>query len=323
MSNSRKVLVSIVIPVKNGDYWLTDTLKGLFDQKITGELEIIIIDSGSTDRSLDIIKQFPVRFLQIDPATFNHGLTRNLGVKEANGEFVVMTVQDARPADEYWLQRLLSGFDEEGVAGVCGQQVVPWEKDKNPVAWFRPHSEPQLVKYRFTPAEFDQLPPAEKRTVCGWDNVTAIYRKNILEKIPFQEVMFAEDCLWAREAILKGYSIAYNPGARVYHYHFEEPAHIIKRSFAEYYHLYRFLGFLPSHIDNGLLRKLKDIKLLVREKKVSWPDKWKWFRYNLAIRKKINETIDIFNKSLAEGEEALLQKFQILCDQVPQARKPV
>lgn len=320
---SQKVLVSIVIPVKNGDYWLTDTLKGLFNQKISGIFEVIVIDSGSTDSSLDIIKQFPVRLIQIDAAFFNHGLTRNRGVKEAKGEFVVMTVQDAKPIDEKWLQHLLNGFDEVGVAGVCGQQIVPWEKDKNPVAWSRPQSEPQLVKYKFTPDEFNQLHATEKRVVCGWDNVSAIYRKKVLEEIPFGEVMFAEDCLWAREAILKGYSIVYNPNARVYHYHFEEPASIVKRLFAEYYHFYKFLGYQPVYADNGFLRKLKDIKLLVKERKVPWPDKWKWFWYNLVIRKKINETIDIFYQSLSEGEDALLKKYNLLCDQVPQARKPV
>ncbi|OQP66898.1 hypothetical protein A3860_00575 [Niastella vici] len=323
MSNSSKVLVSIVIPVKNGDYWLSDTLKGLLSQKINGGLEVIIIDSGSTDSSLDIITQFPVRLIQIDAASFNHGLTRNLGVKEAKGEFVIMTVQDAKPVDEFWVQHLLNGFEEESVAGVCGQQIVPWEKDKNPVAWFRPQSDPQLVKYNFTPDQFNQLHPTQKRTVCGWDNVCAIYRKKILEEIPFREVMFAEDCLWAREAILKGYSIAYNPKARVYHYHYEEPASIVKRLFAEYYHFYRFLGFKPSYTDNGFIRKLKDIKLLVKEREVTWPDKWKWFWYNLAIREKVNETIDIFNQSVSEGEDALLKKYKLLCDQIPQAHKPV
>lgn len=323
MSHSKNVLVSIVVPVKNGDYWLMDTLKGLFNQKIVGNIEVIIIDSGSTDSSLDIIKQFPVRLIQIDPASFNHGLTRNLGVKEAKGEFIVMTVQDANPVNEQWLQNLLNGFDEERVAGVCGQQIVPWDKDKNPAAWFRPQSLPQTVKYEFSIDEFNRLNPTEKRVVCGWDNVTAIYRKSALEKIPFQNVMFAEDCLWARDAILNGYSIVYNPNAKVYHYHFEDPTRIGKRLFAELYHFYKILGYLPSYVDNGVIQKLKDIKLLVKERKLTWQDKWKWYRYNLALRTEINETIAVFYQSLSEGDDALLKKFNLLCDQIPQAHKPV
>jgi hypothetical protein len=109
----------------------------------------------------------------------------------------------------------------------------------------------------------------------------------------------------------------------VYHYHFEEPGSIQKRLFAEYYHFYKVLGYTPAYADNGFIRNLKDIKLLVKERKVPWPDKWMWFWYNLAIRKKINETIDVFYKSLSEGEDALLKKYDFLCDQVPQARKPV
>ncbi|HEU4633804.1 MAG TPA: glycosyltransferase [Flavisolibacter sp.] len=322
MRRDRDILVSVVIPVKNGDYWLRDTLKAIFNQRIKGGLEVIVIDSGSTDKSLDIISQFPVRLVQIEPSTFNHGRTRNLGVLMAKGEYVVMTVQDARPANEYWLQNLLDGFVDDTVAGVCGSQIVPHDKDKNPLAWFRPQRPPKIKKYQFPVSEFRSLPADTKRQVCGWDDVTAMYRRNALIKLPFRDTSFAEDLIWSMDAIMKGYSIVYNPAARVYHYHHDEPEFVLKRAFSEYFYFYRMLGYKPAPVNNGLMRKLRDIKLLIREEKLTWPEKWKWFVYNQRLRKRINESVHLFHEALAKGPQGLAEMHRELCSTVPQAVKP-
>ena len=91
------VLISVVIPVKNGDSWLNETIPAILNQQVNGAIEIIAIDSGSTDESLSILSKYPVTVVSIKPEDFNHGLTRNKGVSLAKGRFVVMTVQDAKP----------------------------------------------------------------------------------------------------------------------------------------------------------------------------------------------------------------------------------
>jgi rhamnosyltransferase len=53
-------LISIVIPVKNGDAWLEDTLKSIYQQTLASNIEVIIIDSGSTDATFDILSNYPV-----------------------------------------------------------------------------------------------------------------------------------------------------------------------------------------------------------------------------------------------------------------------
>lgn len=318
----KDILISIVIPVKNGDYWLENLFQRLMQQTLFSRSEIIVIDSGSTDSSLEIIARYPVRLIQILPKEFNHGGTRNLGVREAKGEYVVMTVQDAVPVFDTWLEHLLNGFDDESIAGVCGQQVVPHELDKNPVEWFRPISEPKRIKYKFTSPEFERLSSTEKRQVCGWDDVTAMYRKKALLDIPFREVTFAEDALWARDVLLKGYTIVYNQSARVYHYHLEHSGYTVRRLFTAHYHFYKYFGHTPSYVKDDILQKLKDIKLLLLEKQVTWLSKWKWFCYNQRVRKEINKTVTIFYQALELGEGALEEKHNQLCGQVPQAIKP-
>jgi rhamnosyltransferase len=156
-----EVKISVVIPVKNGASWLDACIQGIMSQTLFYKTEIIAIDSGSTDDSLAVLNKYPVRIYQIAPAEFNHGLTRNYGVELSRGEYVVMTVQDARPADDQWLEKLLKGFSvAENVAGVCGSQIVPHDRDKNPVDWFRPVSTPTINIYRYnTPEDFWALTP--------------------------------------------------------------------------------------------------------------------------------------------------------------------
>jgi rhamnosyltransferase len=320
----KEILISVIIPVKNGDYWLDQTLKGIVGQTVFDRSEIIVIDSGSTDRTLQILERFPVRVISIPPSAFNHGETRNLGVREAKGKYVVMTVQDAQPTDERWLQKLLDGFDNENVAGVCGQQIVSHEPDKNPVEWFRPVSPPAKTKYFYEDIdEFHRLSPGAKRNVCGWDNVNAMYRKEALLRVPFRAVSFAEDAMWAKDAIEAGYAIVYNREARVNHYHFETPEYAFRRYFTVCYHFYKIFGLRPSYLNEGPGFFLRAIKLLLKAKSIRWKDKWKWFWYNYRLYFAINRSVRSFSDALRIGENELDRLHNEICGAPPQAVKPV
>ncbi|MEO7684544.1 MAG: glycosyltransferase family 2 protein, partial [Gemmatimonadaceae bacterium] len=185
--------VSVVIPVRNEAARIAACIEGVLAQTVHVS-EIIVVDSGSTDGTLDILSRYPrVRVIEIDPADFNHGDSRNLGVQNVTSDWVVLTVGDARPADTWWIERLLEGVTDDDIVGVCGAQVVPHERDANPVEWFRPVSEPTLRRFQFSSAEeFDRLSAAEKLAACGWDDVTALYRREVLLRIPFRRTTFAE-----------------------------------------------------------------------------------------------------------------------------------
>jgi rhamnosyltransferase len=294
-------------------------MQAIFRQGLISQTEVIAIDSGSTDDTLSILSRYPIHVLNIEPSTFNHGAVRNLGAQQAKGKYVVMTVQDAEPSDEKWLQHLLDGFDDDRVAGVCGQQIVPHDPDKNPVDWFRPMSEPGIVKYFFSNrAEFDALAAEEKKKICSWDDVNAMYRKDTLLKIPFRNVSFAEDALWARDALQNGYAIVYNTRARVNHYHFETPDYTFRRSFTIHYHFYKFFGIRPSSNASELVSILRNIKLLCFEK-ISMADKFRWLAYNFRQRKALKRSANLFNIALAKGETELEKKHHEISGIPPQA----
>ena len=213
-------LVSVVIPVKNGEPWLREVMQRYRSQTVADKMEIVVIDSGSSDDSIGICKQFGATVHEIDPGSFNHGLTRNLGVQFSKGEFILMTVQDALPANEHFLEELLGVFSESEAVAVCGLQVVPSNGDTNPFVWHKPIDVPQVSVYQFPQAAaFDGLSPAEKRDVCRWDDVCAMYRRDIITKFRFPPIAFGEDMAWCKEVLRAGYKIAYQPKANVFHYH--------------------------------------------------------------------------------------------------------
>jgi rhamnosyltransferase len=297
--------ISVVIPVKNEAYNIKACIDGILSQTVPVK-EIVVVDSGSTDGTLEILRQYDiVKVIEIKPEEFNHGLTRNLGVSHTSGEFVILTVGDARPYNNRWIEELLKGFTDENVAGVCGIQVVPHERGKNPVEWFRPVSEPQIVRYKFSNEEFNSLSPLQRKNVCAWDDVTAMYRMSVFREIPFRKVLYTEDAIWARDAILAGYIIVYNPAARVYHYHKETEDFIFKRTFTTMYFRYKYFGFINEKPVMRLVDYLRAIKVIVESSPVSVKEKLYWISFNRKIHRSLKKAYDVFNEALNKGEETL------------------
>ncbi len=303
----KQVLISLVIPVRNGEPWLDACLQNILKQSLFHQTEIIVIDSGSTDNTLEILNKYPVTVFTISAEDFNHGVTRNYAVNFCKGEYVVMTVQDAHAVDSLWLENLMKGFRvAENVAGVCGQQIVPQKRGMNPVDWFRPYSNPTLQVYQFdTAGDFDKLSPAEKKNICSWDNVTAMYKRNVLRQIPFQKITYGEDAVWAQEVLRAGYAIVYNNEARVYHYHNEDQEFTFKRAFTAMYLRYKQFGYIYPHKTKALKEKLGIIKTIWEAEPLSIKEKWNWFLYNKTRDKAAEKAYKLFTTALQSGENEL------------------
>ncbi len=305
--------VSVVIPVRNGAPEIRSCIEGILAQAAPPR-EIIAIDSGSTDETPDIIGEYPrVTLVKIPQEEFNHGDTRNLGARLASSTFVVMTVQDARPVTNTWIAALMTGVTDDKVAGVCGAQVVPHERDKNPVEWFRPQSRPEISRYQFeNPADFLALTAEDKRRVCAWDNVTALYRREVLLEIPFQTTTFAEDLLWARDAIMAGWALSYNPRARVFHYHDETQEFAFKRAIASMYYRYVSTGDVPNS-PSATMGMARVVKCLLSESTLTFAERERWLRYNWRNQRAVRRAIKLFQNAAAEGDAAIETLHEIHC----------
>lgn len=288
-------------------------LDGILSQTVEVN-EIIVVDSGSIDGTLEILQTYSkVKIIQINPQDFNHGATRNLGVSHTSGEMVVLTVQDALPADEHWLENLLQGFDSPAVAAVCGQQIVPHDKDKNPVQWHRSYTLPQVVKYSFTEDAYEALSPRQKQSVCGWDDVTAIYKRDILLSLPFRNTSFAEDAWWANDAILAGHTIAYNYNAKVYHYHHEDYNTALKRNISEMYSMYMIFKVTPTIVRLSAGFYIHLAKMLLKAKGIGYIDRFRWLHYNINLKKAAKKATSVFYAAFQQGERGLDNMYNEYC----------
>lgn len=308
--------ISVVIPVKNGIRTIQKCIDGILGQTIEVE-EIIVVDSGSDDGTVELLKGYPkVELIEIPADEFNHGETRNLGVQHASGKYVALTVQDAWPVNEYWLENMLMGFEKDNVVAVCGQQIVPHETDKNPVQWFRPYSTPVIITRKFLKDEFERLSPKVIKQACSWDNVTALYKKEVLLQIPFKATIFAEDKIWAKDALAHGHAIAYNYAARVYHYHHEDAEFAFKRSYAEIFSTYKIFKLLPEMPKVSLKYYTRLAKSLYVAKGMSFNDKFYWWKYNINLLKSYKQACELFYQMLARGEEELENSYATICKRV-------
>src|SRR5580765_960266 len=119
--NSR---IPIIIPTRNAGPMLDDVLSAIAGQSGRFEPEIVAIDSGSTDGTVDRLKRSGATVLDVQPGEFNHGQTRNDALKAVDGDFAILLVQDAIPASRTWLSALLQPLlDDPSVAGTFARQV--------------------------------------------------------------------------------------------------------------------------------------------------------------------------------------------------------
>jgi len=237
--------VSIVVPTRNGVATLPALIEAIASQADESARELIVVDSGSTDGTLDLVRAAADVVIEIAPRLFNHGTTRNLGVQRAAGRFVVLTVQDARPLNADWLTHLLAPLrHDDRVAGVFARQVP--RPGASAVArdqlskWVASQTTPRVMT--LDPETFARLPPTERLTRCAFDNVCAAVRRSVWETSPFQKTPIAEDLEWSRNVLLSGHSIAYAPDAVVEHSHERSPRYELARTWVLHQQLQRLFG---------------------------------------------------------------------------------
>ncbi len=313
---TEQITIDAVIPVLNGFPEIRVCIEGLLMQSIRIR-RIIVLDSGSTDGTLDYLKGFDkVSIVPVRSGTFNHGLTRNLGWQHSDADFLFYTVQDARAVHADVVADLIRPFEDPTVIGVCGQQIVCRDPGHNPVEWFRPMSEPQTIRYQLADASaFDALSPSQKREICGWDNVAAMYRRSAMEQLPFKDRVFGEDLAWCVDALRSGAAIVYQPSARVCHYHLENPAFTLRRALSSMFVRYRTLGYVHPTPIRSWRKMLRVFRLCLFENALTPGRRAYWIRYNFQRSKAIRQAHALFQRALNAGEAGLDELYRTYIEQ--------
>lgn len=201
MSAGERVDLSVVIRCRDEADDIGAVLEAVLAQRGAPGFEIVALDSGSSDGTLEILDRYPIRVEALDPATFSYGRALNRGARTARGDVVVFLSAHCRPTSRGWLAALVAPFTEPGVVATFGRQV--------PIAGVNPIE--AITTIRNFP---EDAPPAVR-----FSNANGALRRDAVIARPFdEEIPIAEDHLWAcgvgaRERIV------YVPEAAVRHSH--------------------------------------------------------------------------------------------------------
>jgi glycosyltransferase involved in cell wall biosynthesis len=228
-------LVSIVLLTRNGGATLKSTLEAIAHQRVDFSYEVVAVDSGSTDSTPALLERAARQVVHIPPGSFNHGLTRNLGVDCARGELIVFLVQDALPTSDDWLDRLTAPLRAHAdVAGAfCRQLARPHASalTKHYLSgWVAASPTPRSVRLT-GPADLARLDPLARLHMCAFDNVCSCIRRSVWQQIPFPDTPIAEDLEWGKTVLLAGYRVDYVPDAMVLHSHDRSARYELARTY--------------------------------------------------------------------------------------------
>jgi glycosyltransferase involved in cell wall biosynthesis len=250
--------VAVVIPTLNGGALLRRLLESLAGQEGCPRPDVVAIDSGSNDGTIDALEAYGARVARVQRGCFNHGTTRNLALSHVSAEFAVLMVQDAVPASSSWLTSLVRPFiGDPSLAGTYARQQ-PWPEASRITThylsqWVAAGPERRVVG-PFTRAEFEALRPTQRHVACIFDNVCSCVRMSVWRRHPFRATRIAEDLEWALEVLQSGHRIAFEPDAVVWHSHDRPVGYELRRTYAVHQRLQTLFGLSTIPTSTALAR---------------------------------------------------------------------
>lgn len=231
--------LSVVIPTLNAEDEI-DSLLDTIEAQSLKPLDILVVDSSSDDGTVDEVAKHPcVNLVRIERKEFNHGSTRDMALMRSAGEFVCFLTQDAVPASNRYLERLVAPFlADDSIALVTGRQL-PKTDARRFEQLVRKFNYPNAPSVRSK----SDLPKYGIKTFFASDACSAYRRTAYLACGGFDHVNTNEDMLMAARFIASGMKVAYEPRAEVYHSHNLTPSQQFARN--------RAVGFfLETHADD-------------------------------------------------------------------------
>ena len=211
--------VSVIMRSYNEGWALVQTLPALTAQDYKN-WELIVIDSGSTDGSLDQIRAaHPAHFIQITPQEYNPSRVMNHGMRLAKSDIGIFLNADATPQGTTWLRPLVQALLDPKTAACFGRQIP------------RPDTRAVFA------CDYDRC-FGPNRESAGWDHffsmVSSGLRRDVWAQRGFREdLQYAEDDEYTRWCKSRGYNVVYVPDSIVMHSHNYTPEQSYKRSFGD------------------------------------------------------------------------------------------
>lgn len=241
---------SIIIPTLNGGTLFAQLLGRLARQKVDFAFELIVVDSGSEDQTLEASKAFPfTRVIEIDKSEFQHGRTRNLAASHAEGDYLLFLTQDAIPADEFWLYNFVSAMEmNPDVAGGFGRHyphhsASPYTAKEINDHFNRFNAYPLRLTKHVDIVRWNSGELQYRQALHFYSDNNSCMRRSTWVEMPYPEVDFGEDQLWASYAIRRGWSTLYCPHAAVCHSHEYDYDSMYDRAEVESWFFRKYFGY--------------------------------------------------------------------------------
>jgi len=256
--NSNKDL-SIIIRAFNEEKHIQKLLAEIRRQKSSYKFEIILVDSGSTDRTVDIAKSFDVVLVQIKPQDFSFGYSLNRGIERSTSKYCAIISAHCYPKNKNWIENLISPFKDEDVALVYGKQRGTYSTR---------YAEQQIFAKWFPEESIDD----QQHPFCN--NANAAIRRSVWKETKYDENLTGlEDVHWASEILSKGFKIVYAAKASIVHIHEENNQQIFRRykreaiAFkklfsGEKFSILKFFHLLFMHIIGDYVHAFQDKELV-------------------------------------------------------------
>ncbi len=261
--------VSIIVLTLNEEKNIALCLSGIFSQHTNLRYEVLVIDSSSSDRTVEIASTFPVTIHRIQRNEFHHGGTRNLGARLSAGKYLVFLAGDAYPVSEHWLETLIQPMaNDEMLAGIYGKQIP--KPGCDPINAFRMswnYNDEKLLKKK-------NLQNHLGHRLASFSTVNCSIRRTAWEAHHFREdIPIYEDYAFAQQTLDEGKSLLYEPLASVYHSHNLGTWDILYRYYFSGYILHRLNA--ADNLDGRFTSEgrryfVHGVTTLFKEKKYLW-----------------------------------------------------
>ncbi|MBW3093434.1 glycosyltransferase family 2 protein [Bifidobacterium sp. 82T10] len=207
--------ISVIIPTLNAGAQITELLASLQNQTRRPD-EIIVVDSQSDDDTVQRVHRYEhVRLIEIQRKNFDHGATRDMALRESNGDYVLFLTQDALPKDSRYIEKLLKPFADEKVALVSGRQIAR-QSARLSEKLVREFNYPAKSHVR----NANDIPQYGIKAFFATDVCSAYRRDAYLAVGGFEHPITTNEDMFIAAAFLHaGYSVAYAADAQVWHSH--------------------------------------------------------------------------------------------------------
>ena len=263
---------SIVIRAYNEEGYIGRLLEGISCQSMKAA-EVILVDSGSTDATVQIAASFGATIVHVRPDEFTFGRSLNLGIEVASSPFIIIASAHVYPTYPDWLDCLLVPFSNPKVVLTYGKQrggvTTKFSENQIFAHWYPQHSDPR-----------------QAHPFCN--NANAAIRRSVWEKRSYDETLTGlEDLAWANWVLHEGYAISYVAEAEVVHVHDETPRAVynryrreaiaFKRIFpAEHFKFWDFIRLVAGNIINDLWHAVQSHVLAPSLLSVLW---FRWMQF--------------------------------------------